>query len=367
MSIVINGTRIRSGGGLIFASKLIISFQSRGRKAIVFASDDLNNYLTKEKINLCNISLYKTPRNVLINILYEIFIISFFVLFSKGRVFTLDATTFLPLKKIWTVHQDILPYFPEYSNIGSIKNQIRNKIIRWLQYNTLRRSEVVFFQSEFARSIVQRSVPISKSFIIPHGLNRVSGVGPKSKPNSKFLQLVCISPIYYYKNYSTVLNALFELKKLGIKVNLRIVGGVGDKKEYKKLVSTCQNLGLCDDVQFTGHMEHRQVLRLMNEADALVFASLCETFGITLLEAISVDTPVIAANIGYINEILLDHFPVFDACDPTDLARVVSDFLQQQSKYRKAEAFESLRQRFDWSRILDRYHEVITEYDYQSS
>ena len=367
MSIIINGTRIRSGGGLIFASKLITSFQSKGRKAIVFASDDLKNYLTKEKTNLSNISLYKTPSSVLLNILYEIFIISVFVLFSKGRVLTLDATTFLPLKKMWTVHQDILPYFPGYSSGASIKNRFRNKVIRWLQYNTLRRSQVVFFQSEYARNIVQKSVPISRSFIIPHGLNRVSGFSPKSKPNSKFLQLVCVSPLYYYKNYSTVLNALYKLKKLGIKVNLRIVGGVGDKKEYEKLVSTCQNLGLFDDVEFMGHLEHRQVLRLISEADALVFASLCETFGITLLEALSVDTPVIAANIGYINEILLDHFPVFDACDSTDLARVISAFLQQQSKYKKAEAFEILRQRFDWSQILDRYHEVIIEYDNQSS
>jgi glycosyltransferase involved in cell wall biosynthesis len=106
----------------------------------------------------------------------------------------------------------------------------------------------------------------------------------------------------------------------------------------------------------------------MGEAQFLVFPSQWyETFGRVAVEAFAKGTPVIAANIGAIAELVTDHHTGFhfQPGDPQDLARVVDAVLQQPATL--AAMRHTVRQEYEtkytapqnYARLMDIYRQVL--------
>ena len=68
----------------------------------------------------------------------------------------------------------------------------------------------------------------------------------------------------------------------------------GSRETLQKLIS---QLGLRQDIIFCGHVSDEKLPELYSVADALVFPSLHEGFGLPLLEAMACGVPVIATKI----------------------------------------------------------------------
>ena len=84
-------------------------------------------------------------------------------------------------------------------------------------------------------------------------------------------------------------------------------------------------------VQFSGYLDDDAVVRLLNGATALVFPSLWEGFGLPAVEAMQCGVPVLASNRGSLPEVVGDAGLFFEPEDPTDIARTVLMFLEDQS------------------------------------
>jgi 1,2-diacylglycerol 3-alpha-glucosyltransferase len=95
------------------------------------------------------------------------------------------------------------------------------------------------------------------------------------------------------KNFEILFHALAKAKaKLG-NFRLVIAGDGPERKPYEKLVL---DLGLKDQVIFLGYVTRKEVLDLVEASDLFVFASVTETQGMVILEAMGRGTPVVAAN-----------------------------------------------------------------------
>lgn len=84
-------------------------------------------------------------------------------------------------------------------------------------------------------------------------------------------------------------------------LKLLFVGDGGDKKNLKKQIS---ELGLDEKVIFTGF--RRDVNACMKAVDAVVHPSLSEAFCQVLVEAMSVETPIISTDVGGAKEVITD-------------------------------------------------------------
>lgn len=74
------------------------------------------------------------------------------------------------------------------------------------------------------------------------------------------------------------------------------IGGMGSEEQnLKKLI---QELGLADRVQLVGPVTRRLAPKFYNGCDCFVCSSYTETFGVTLIEALSCGKPVIATRCG---------------------------------------------------------------------
>jgi glycosyltransferase involved in cell wall biosynthesis len=104
-------------------------------------------------------------------------------------------------------------------------------------------------------------------------------------------------------------------------VHLHIIGA---GPEEEALRSLAQELGLTDRVHFLGF--RRNVYSFIAHGDALVMPSLHEGLPYTLLEAMSLATPIIASQVGGLAEVLQDEITALlvPPGDPAALARAIS-------------------------------------------
>ena len=82
---------------------------------------------------------------------------------------------------------------------------------------------------------------------------------------------------------------------------------VGDGEDRKHLENAVRGRNRADTVTFEGSRERSQVFALMHAASVLVFPSeWMETFGLSMIEAYACSTPVLAARLGGLTEIVDD-------------------------------------------------------------
>ncbi|WYL98771.1 MAG: glycosyltransferase family 4 protein [Gloeotrichia echinulata DVL01] len=167
--------------------------------------------------------------------------------------------------------------------------------------------------SEFARKkMIQGGIPAEKIVVKPNFVHPDPGVGEGRGGYALF-----VGRLSQEKGLDTLLTAW---EKLGAKIPLKIIGDGPLSEEVIKAAKKNPQ------VEWLGRKPMPEVLAIMGNATFLVFPSKWyETFGRVAVEAFATGTPVIAANIGAIAE-LVDSGRTgltFIPGDPEDLATKV--------------------------------------------
>nr|WP_255555628.1 glycosyltransferase [Enterovibrio paralichthyis] len=123
------------------------------------------------------------------------------------------------------------------------------------------------------------------------------------KMERHILQLLSVGRISRPKDYSTLIKAIPLILKER-EVSLTIVGGIFCEKEYEKLKSLINGLGIDDYVHFVGYTDN--VAKYYKSADIFILSSAWEGFGNVIVEAMSFGLPVVATNCNYGPSEILD-------------------------------------------------------------
>lgn len=132
------------------------------------------------------------------------------------------------------------------------------------------------------------------------GESKIDALRVKFKIHSNYLLSVGVGP---RKNTQNIIKA-FELSKAGRDMKLLIVGH--DHYNYPEVRG----------VRFLGHVEKSDLIALYSGADAMVYPSLYEGFGLPILEAFSCECPVVTSNQSSMPEVAGDAAVLVD---PNDL------------------------------------------------
>jgi len=159
------------------------------------------------------------------------------------------------------------------------------------------------------------------------------------------------------KDYATFIRAIHILKKEVIDVVGLIVGGVReDKNEYhKSLLNLIEELNLADNIIFTG--SQTKMPEIYHSSGVVVSSSKKpESFGRSVGEAISVNTPVVASNHGGVKDIIIEgqHGYFFEVGDYRGLAHKI-----MLAKDLKVDGFEYIDKHFSLDHSVDK---MICEY-----
>jgi glycosyltransferase involved in cell wall biosynthesis len=165
------------------------------------------------------------------------------------------------------------------------------------------------------------------------------------------------------KNHVRLLEALALLKQRG-RLSRKLVLAGSPWNGAEVIDASIAQLGLTDDVILTGFVENRLLPELYAAAEVFVFPSLFEGFGIPLLEAMAAGTPVCAANVSSIPEVVGDAALLFDPRNADDIARQLERLLHDTSLRQQLVARgRQQAQLFSWddaaSGVLQQCYEAV--------
>jgi glycosyltransferase involved in cell wall biosynthesis len=176
-----------------------------------------------------------------------------------------------------------------------------------------RRARMIICPSEATKRATVRlfGVEPERCRVIPHGVETEFALpaSPSVKadvkaryalPERYLLQLGTVQP---RKNYVTSLRALARIPS-SQRMPLIVAGAFG--WNYDGVIDAVRELDLRDWVRFVGYAAMPDLPALYQMAQAVLFPSLDEGFGLPLLEAFAAGTPVVASDAGAIPEVAGD-------------------------------------------------------------
>ncbi|HPT08118.1 MAG TPA: glycosyltransferase family 1 protein [bacterium] len=112
--------------------------------------------------------------------------------------------------------------------------------------------------------------------------------------------------------------SIFKENNKDLSKKLVLIGNPGFC--YDEIKYLIEELGIYKDVIILGWVEEEDLPYIVNKAEAFIFPSFYEGFGIPILQAMACETPVLLSNIEVFHEIAQDSALFFDHLDPNDLA-----------------------------------------------
>lgn len=223
-------------------------------------------------------------------------------------------------------------------------------------------------------------VPPKKITMIPCGFSQEEFYPIEKKEARKRLQMHPDEPVLLQlgrmvprKGVDNVVKALAQLKKLGKKIQLVIVGGESEHPdpqqcpEISRLYRIAQENEVAAQVHFAGRKQREMLKYYYAAADLFVTTPWYEPFGITPLEAMACGTPVIGANVGGIKYSVLDGETgvLVSPDNPVELADKVNELISDAGKLEQfgLNAIDRVNNYFTWGHVTRKmsrlYQQVV--------
>lgn len=221
--------------------------------------------------------------------------------------------------------QQSLGFSPEALRAMTLPERLRVTVHHALMRRACSSATWVLAQTETMREWIARDFSISLRQIevippcIPF-LPPMQGVAPALAPmraTSEGRRILYVGSLAGYKNVSRLATAIPEVRRRAPQATL--------------FVTAEQRLVVGDGTVGVGHLSRAALREAYELATVLVMPSLVETVGLPLLEAMSVGTPVLAADRPYAREICQDAALYFDPLRTDDLACAVARVLSDRS------------------------------------
>ena len=137
--------------------------------------------------------------------------------------------------------------------------------------------------------------------------------------------LLFVSSLWPYKNCAGLLRGWAAGRERFGGRQLAVVGGGRDQAHINELRALAIELGIASEVVFVGPVPLEETVRFYHAADAFVYPSLSETFGLPILEAMACGCPVVTSNISAMPETAGGAAVLCDPTDPASIARAIEE------------------------------------------
>jgi glycosyltransferase involved in cell wall biosynthesis len=164
-------------------------------------------------------------------------------------------------------------------------------------------------------------------------------------PEKFFLAVGTLEP---RKNYPNLIKGFYEFLKNNKDYHLIIVGKKGWK--FEGIYKLIEELKLKNHVHILGYLSGKSIMNLYSLAEALVFPSIYEGFGIPPLEAMKCGCPVIVSNTSSVPEVVGDAGLYINPKNPASIAGVLTKLVSNKDLREKliAQGFAQSK-KFSWT------------------
>lgn len=232
---------------------------------------------------------------------------------------------------------------------------------KWLAYHAKQRigrhvfkrvaqkSTAIIAVSQYTKKELLSYFPVSEKKVhVIYESSDVSQVHPKkvSLPFSRYL--LYVGQQSDYKNIQRLGDAHQFLRAKYPSLGLVLVGSKNSAARANEVYFADKKYA---NIHYTGFVSDAELSWLYAHADAYVFPSLMEGFGLPGLEAMGYGTPVISSNATCLPEIYNDAARYFNPLDTSDMAQAIDDVLSNDAVRAKLiRAGYSRIKKFSWKK-----------------
>ncbi len=276
-----------------------------------------------------------------------------------------------PLRKrfptVATIHDMSLTLFPQF-------HPARRRLTRPLVYRTALTANRIIAVSQSARRDISRLTGVSESKIdvvyeaAAPEFRRVEDATARAAIRRKygldFPFVLFVGTLEPRKNLPALVAAFSRLKTQGDHDHRLVLAGSPGwgRRQLRRQV---RKLAAKDHVLEIGYVPYADLPGLYSLAEAFVFPSLHEGFGLPILEAMSCGTPVVASNVSSMEEIAGGAVESVDPLDPDSIRAGLKRVLESPQRRAELSHLGIRRSReFSWERAaaetLDVYRSALS-------
>lgn len=251
-----------------------------------------------------------------------------------------------------------------YFSDNSIKQKIKNKFTDFISALAFRRAKKIIAISNATGEEIFRLFKVdNKKIITIHlgwtAINKLEQKLVEGLPEKYFM---FIGTLKERKNVLSVVQAFANFKeKNPIPIKLVIVGKRNNNSPYiQKINNFIKEKKLEEQVFFTGHTTDEQVAYIYAHANALIFPSLLEGFGMPPLEAMSFGVPVVTSSTSSLGEVAGNAAILVDPNNTIQIAEAMGRITQDDGLRRDliTNGFERIKF-FSWVKAALEYNNLF--------
>jgi glycosyltransferase involved in cell wall biosynthesis len=265
-------------------------------------------------------------------------------------------------------HGGALQYTTRVRSLPTMLSLVgRQDVVRLLPFGRRRYAERVLAAASsvapISRYYLEDLRRVRHLQVIPYGVD-TNSFAPSARSdnlrrslgvNANDFLLLTVQRLTNVKRVDVVIRAMAQVVRRRANVVLAVVG---QGEEMERLQALTLSLGLQDHVRFVGYVSNDALPNYFASADAFVFHSLFETFGIVFAQAMSSGLPIVAARTSCVPEVVLPANGSLVA--PFDLdafADAVLAYLEDGARRHEVGAANRVRARaeFDWDQVAFGY------------
>lgn len=214
--------------------------------------------------------------------------------------------------------------------------------LSWSTRYAVKKAKIIIVPSEFTKNEMVNIYKTDgkKIIVVPNGYNDVlyKKIENSDEIKNKINKYGIESPYLLYvgrlekkKNTPALIEAfaLAKEKNKNLKHKLVLIGDASFG--YDEVNYAIREFGLVDDVIMPGWVEEEDMPYIYNGAEAFIFPSLYEGFGIPLIQAMACGIPIAASNTTSIPEVVGDAGLFFNPDNSHDIAEKTSKLLTDEN------------------------------------
>lgn len=215
---------------------------------------------------------------------------------AGGAILALIASKIYGKKFIFEVQGDIFDY---PSQVGG---KLHSSLVKWFSKMIVKKADYIRIVSPFLYEPLDRfNIDRERVFLVPPRCDSVlfsEKNVEKDKPEvlcKNQYNLLFVGNLLIAKGVDILLEAFALIAKENSNIGLIFIG---DGEEKTRLEIRAKELGVDKKVSLLGRVKYNSIPTFMHYADVLILPSIEEGVGRVLLEAMSLDLPIIASNVG---------------------------------------------------------------------
>lgn len=257
-----------------------------------------------------------------------------------------------------------IPYFLTKHFSGWVLMQkMKLKSYRKLLQKAIDESQKTFVVSSFYKCQLVEHFNLDKTKlrVVHNMVNPVFFQNKSIITLSKKIEIIVVGYLVERKNHIKLFEAIQLLKQEGIQIELNIVGDGVFRKTLEDYVKQNE---LSKEVQFLGLLDRQEVMNTIKNSHILISASIFETFGVNIIEAMAMGRPVVVYNSGGPEDIVRSQDGVlFNENSPEAFASAIEHVIENYASYDQMQIAEDCMARFGedsiYKQLANYYNKVV--------